>query len=104
MRTRLLKLGGMFYAAKCYWPGVTEADVRRVTEKAQTAARGGDVAYVGSLLFPDDALVLCLFRAASPLTVHTVSTRAGIPCERVMDSVWLARSEPERSALCAGSG
>jgi hypothetical protein len=90
----------MFYAAKCYWPGVTEDELHRV---AARAVRGSEipgssgVAYVGSILFPDDALVLCLFEASSRSAVQTASRRAGIPYERVMDSVWLARPKSERS-------
>jgi hypothetical protein len=44
-------------------------------------------------LFRDDELVLCMFEAPSPSAVKRASDRAGIPCERVMDSVWL---EPPR--------
>jgi hypothetical protein len=98
----------MFYAAKCYWPGVTEAEVRRsgarATEATEAArASVGDVSYVGSILFPDDALVLCLFQALSRSAVRKVTRHADIPCERIMDSVWLARPGSERNASCAGS-
>jgi Protein of unknown function (DUF4242) len=91
----------MFYAAKCYWPGVTEADVRRAAARVNREGRSAAVpasgaTYVGSLLFPDDALLLCLFEAASPSAVRNVSRRAGIPCERVMGSLWLARAESQR--------
>jgi Protein of unknown function (DUF4242) len=86
----------MFYAAKCYWPGVTEAEVQRAATRAVRATEtgpghsGSDVAYLGSILFPDDALVLCLFQAPSRSAVQQVSRRAGTPCERIMDTVWLA--------------
>jgi Nickel responsive protein SCO4226-like len=82
----------MLYAAKCYWPGITE------TELEQAAARAADalpepgvraVIYRGSLPFAADELVLCLFEAPSPIAVKRASDRAGIPCQRVMDSVWL---------------
>lgn len=83
------------YAAKCYWPGVTTreleaAAVRAATEAEAASRRGGPVGYVGSILFPDDELVLCLFDAASSTTVRRTAERAGIPCERVMRSSWLA--------------
>jgi Protein of unknown function (DUF4242) len=82
----------VFYAAKCYWPGVTETEFEpiaaRATENSSRDARHG-VTYLGSLLFRDDELVLCMFEAPSPLAVKRASERAGIPCERVMDSVWL---------------
>jgi hypothetical protein len=96
----------VFYAAKCYWPGVTEAEVQCAADRAAREAATGsggdsDVAYFGSILFPDDALVLCLFEASSRSAVRELSRRAGIPCERVMDSVWLERPRLERRSPCA---
>ena len=83
----------MLYAAKCYWPDVDERELERVTTRAlrtgDARARGSGVAYVGSLLFAGDDLVLCLFEGPSRAAVKQASERAGIPCERVMDSVWL---------------
>ncbi len=82
----------MLYAAKCYWPGVTRGELEQVAARAAGAlpgpgARG--VTYRGSLLFAKDDLVLCLFDGPSPMAVKWASDQAGIPCERVMDSVWL---------------
>jgi len=54
----------MLYAAKCYWPGVTRADVEQIAARATDAcvgARCGPITYLGSLLFAADDLVLCLF-------------------------------------------
>jgi len=82
----------MLYAAKCYWPGVTETDVERVAaraDRAGLAAGGNTVVYLGSLLFAADDLVLCLFRGPSRAAVIQASDRLGIPCERLMDSAWL---------------
>jgi len=42
---------------------------------------------VGSLLFSADDLVLCMFKGPSRAAVKRASEEAGIPCERVMDSV-----------------
>jgi hypothetical protein len=56
----------VLYAAKCYWPGVTQTDLEQVAERAaQAGLRAGHagVAYLGSLLFAADDLVLCLFQA-----------------------------------------
>lgn len=88
----------MLYAAKCYWPGVSRSDLEQVAERAAEAGLEPgqrDVVYRGSLLFGDDDLVLCLFEAPSRAAVKGASERAGIPCERVMDSVWL---EPQAFA------
>jgi Nickel responsive protein SCO4226-like len=84
----------MIYAAKCYWPGVTEhqleqAAARAVLETATASRTGSAIAYLGSILFENDELVLCLFDAASRAAGRTATERAGIPCERVMDSRWL---------------
>jgi hypothetical protein len=82
----------MLYAAKCYWPGVNETEFEpiaaRATNNNSRGARHG-AKYLGSLLFRDDELVLCTFAASSPSAVKRASERVGIPCERVMDSVWL---------------
>jgi hypothetical protein len=90
----------MLYAAKCYWPGVTRADLEQVAERAATAGLGpgrDGVAYLGSLLFATDDLALCLFQGPSRGAVIQASDRLGIPCERLMDSLWLGphRSMPE---------
>jgi hypothetical protein len=83
----------MLYAAKCYWPSVTERELERVADRAghAPAAREpqDDVAYLGALLFTADDLVLCLFEASSRAAVTRASEQLGIPCERVMDPVWL---------------
>jgi hypothetical protein len=85
----------MLYAAKCYWPGVTRTELEQVATQALEARSRpahSHVTYRGSLLFSDDDLVLCLFEATSRAAVKCASEQAGIPCERVMQSVWL---EPE---------
>ena len=87
----------MLYAAKCYWPGVDAAGLARTGERARRHA-DEHVTYLGSLLFPDDELVLCLFEAESATAVKHASERTGIPCERVMEYVWLAPTGMERSA------
>jgi hypothetical protein len=87
----------MLYAAKCYWPGVTETDVERVAARADRAgpAMGGTmVVYLGSLLFAADDLVLCLFQGPSRAAVIQASDRLGIPCERLMDLAWLGPGRP----------
>jgi hypothetical protein len=82
----------MLYAAKCYWPGITETDLEQVAERAARdgLVSGSDgVAYLGSLLFAADDLVLCLFQGPSRAAVIQVSDRLGIPRERLIDSAWL---------------
>ena len=86
------RLAPMLYAAKCYWPGVTETDVEQVAARAGRAglaAGSNPVTYLGSLLFAGDDLVLCLFQGPSRAAVIQASDRLGIPCERLMHSLWL---------------
>lgn len=85
----------MLYAAKCYWPEVSRSELEQVADRATGTAAGIEthgVSYVGSLLFVADDLVLCLFEASSRAVVNRATVQLGIPCERVMDSVWLGPS------------
>ena len=87
----------MLFAAKCYWPGVTGTDVEQVAARAGRAglaAGSNPVAYLGSLLFAGDDLVLCLFQGPSRAAVIKASDRLGIPCERLMDLAWLGPGRP----------
>jgi hypothetical protein len=89
----------MLYAAKCYWPGVTQADLDSVAERAAQAGPGlgrDRVAYLGSLLFAADDLVLCMFQGPSRAAVIKASEQLGIPSERLMDSTWLGPDRPAR--------
>jgi hypothetical protein len=97
-----------FLAAKCYWPGVTERAVAlaagRGSAEAEAVSRAGSaVGYLGSILFRDDELVLCLFDASSSAAVRRVAERAGIPCERVMNSQWMPHSGRQSNLLTADS-
>jgi hypothetical protein len=83
----------MRYAPKCYWPDVTERELERMADPAgrRPAAHElqDDVACVGALLFTADDLLLCLFEASSWAAVNRASEQLGIPCQRVMEPVWL---------------
>lgn len=83
----------MLYAAKCYWPGVSPDQFER--EAAPRLKQGGveDPAYLGSLVFGGDALVLCLYKSSSSEAVIAAATRARIPCERVMALDWLPTTD-----------
>jgi hypothetical protein len=85
----------VLFAAKCYWPGVTEDDLESVS---LLVPREQDTAYLGSLFFPGDALVLCLFEGGDEAAVRAASERARIPCERVMSTWWVT---DERSLGCS---
>ena len=71
----------MLLTAKCFWPGATVADVELAVARADRCR--------AALYFPGDETVLCLFEADSRRAVKESSERAGLPCERVIDSVWI---------------
>jgi hypothetical protein len=79
----------MLYTAKCFWPGVSEEKLRAAVGRA--GSRGGDAptALRGALYWPGDELVLCVFEASSRTSVKLASEEAGMPCERVIESVWV---------------
>jgi hypothetical protein len=81
----------MLYTAKCYWPGISADEFDRVASHplAEPPAVPEGIVYRGAILFPEDHLVLCLFEASSRAAVKETTDRARVPCERVIDSVWL---------------
>jgi Protein of unknown function (DUF4242) len=88
------------YTAKCYWPGLTkerlgEATLRALRDAERRHSSGRTVGYLGSLLLVHDDIVLCLYTAPSPAAVKQANERAGFPCERVMETIWLARPQVE---------
>jgi hypothetical protein len=44
----------------------------------------------GAVYLPGDELVLCLFDASSRASVKSACEHARIPCERVIETVWVA--------------
>lgn len=83
---------GKTYLAECYWAGVSAADLEALDVRARRSASmtldgGEQVSYVGSLLMPDDEVVLCFFEAASLESVRSVAERAEIPFARIVESI-----------------
>lgn len=79
------------YLVECYWPGVTVEKLAATAKRVRAAAsalrrRGGDVIFVGSVFVPADESVFCLFDGVEA-DVRTVSERAGLPFERVLESL-----------------
>ena len=56
----------------------------------------------GALYLPGDELVLCLFESSSRTSVKSASERAGMPCERVIETVWVAPDSRGGSDRCGG--
>jgi hypothetical protein len=84
------------YVVECFLPGVDDADVERsaasasaeVDQLAETAGLApGDIEYLGALFMAVDEVVLHVFRAVDPELVRQVSQAAGLPFERIVESV-----------------
>lgn len=79
------------YLVECYWPGVDEvrlaAAVQRIRSVASEIRRSGRrVDFRGSILILADETVFCLFDGAEA-DVRAVSEQAGVPFERVIESL-----------------
>jgi hypothetical protein len=82
---------GMLYAAKCYWPGVTEDVLVNAADRVREQNNTGDRALFRGLLYlQGDETALSLFEADSPAAVKQASESVGMPCERVIATVWVA--------------
>jgi hypothetical protein len=79
----------VLYTAKCFWPGVTEEELRRAAARAGSEIGEQPAVFRGALYLPGDELVLCLFESRSRGSVKRASELAGMPCERVIETVWV---------------
>lgn len=82
--------GPTTFIAECFWPGVDETAVDALNARAASAtealaAAGHAVRFVGSILLPDDEVVLCEFEGTEPL-VRCASEAAEIPFARIVKS------------------
>src|SRR5258708_37116313 len=85
--------------AECLLPGVTPAITRALGERVRTElARSrspSPVSFIGSLLMPDDEVVMCLF--AGPIAeVRAISERARLPFDRILRCVGFDWTMPEQ--------
>lgn len=81
----------MLYTAKCYWPGVNEDELRIAAARARSETeRRPQTVFRGALYLPGDDLVLGLFESPTRTAVQRASDGAGMPCERVIETVWVA--------------
>ncbi len=82
--------------AECLLPGITPAIAEGLGDqvRAELARSRSQVSFIGSLLMPEDEVLLCLF--AGPLAeVHSVSERAGLPFERILGCLRFSWTQPE---------
>jgi hypothetical protein len=82
--------------AECLLPGITPAIAEELGDqvRAELAHSHSQVSFIGSLLMPEDEVLLCLF--AGPFAeVRTVSERAGLPFERILGCLRFSWTQPE---------
>jgi hypothetical protein len=81
---------------ECLLPGVTTAIAESLAGqvRSELASCGSPVCYVGSILMPEDEVLLCLF-TGPPAEVRALSERAGLPFERILRCVGLGWPNPD---------
>jgi hypothetical protein len=79
----------VLYAAKCFWPGLTEDELRLAVDRARSSTEV-QTAFRGALYLPADEIVLSLFESSSRVRVKRACDTAGMPCERVIETIWFA--------------
>src|SRR5215475_10266838 len=82
--------------AECLLPGITPATANVMGDRirAELARSRSAVSFVGSLLMPEDEVLLCVF--AGPLAdVGTIGERAGLPFERILSCLGFGWTQPE---------
>jgi hypothetical protein len=90
----------MLYTVKCFWPGVTEDELRLAAARARSETDHRlQTVFRGALYLPGHELVLCLFESSSPISVKRASEDAGMPCERVMETLWVDPDATNRHDL-----
>jgi hypothetical protein len=84
--------------AECLLPGVTpaiaEALADRVRAELARSPGSGTVSFLGSLLMPEDEVLLCLF-AGPHAEVRAISERAELPFERILRCMGLSWTTPQ---------
>ena len=81
--------------AECLLPGITPAITEALGDqvRAELARSRSPVSFIGSLLMPEDEVLLCLF--AGPLAeVRSASEGAGLPFERILGCLRFGWTQP----------
>lgn len=79
------------YVAECFWPGVTHDELAaldvRIRESVDLTESGTEpVRYLGAMLVPSDEVVFYFFEGGLE-SVRAAATRAGVPFERLLETV-----------------
>jgi len=76
------------FMVECYWPGITEAQVREILERPGLAGHPPgqrEIHLLGSLLVPSDGMVIFLFEGASPSAIREAASLADVPFDRIVE-------------------
>ena len=85
------------YLVECFWPGVSEKLLADTAAQAATSERDADgVSCLETILVLQDEIVFCLFAGPSAERVGHVARLAGLPVERVSESVRTTLEEDDR--------
>lgn len=87
----MTRTSGSHWVAECFWPGVSDEEVRDVGRRVERATSGlagsgGPASYLGCLRITDDEVVLFLFEGAIG-SVQRVTEGVGIRAERLLHCV-----------------
>ena len=78
--------GPQWHVAECLLPGLSRATAEALGRRVRRVLAnppGSQVSFLGSLLMPEDEVLLCLFTGGSA-EVRLVSERAAVPFERIL--------------------
>jgi hypothetical protein len=83
------------YMVECFWPGVNPVDLNAAAERL---APDEAATCLDLILIPADEILLLLFQADSRAAVRHASRRAGLPTERIIETLRIQRPihEPRR--------
>jgi hypothetical protein len=90
------------FIAECFWVGVKQDDLRALDRRVGACLVGmadPRVRYLGSMLMPEDEVVLCFFEGPAA-AVRQVAKRAEVPFERILESdgtAWPGIKPPPQS-------
>jgi hypothetical protein len=95
------------FVVECYWPGITEEQVRHALALVGRVRNGvgtvEPVRRLGCILVPSDGMAIFLFQAASALRLSETAQQAGLPFDRIVESIHVDFRETSRDLLGGGS-
>jgi hypothetical protein len=91
------------FVVECYWPGITEEQVRHALALVGRARNEGETAEPvgrpGCILVPADGMAIFLFRAPSAPHLAETAQQAALPFDRIVESIHIGFSETDRELL-----